>query len=101
MIPYICFLLGIILNFIALLANKFKMPVLIPQCIENEVIQTNIHHFHAEKENIRAFWICDIFTIRIPRLKKGELFYFFSVGDLLIFFGIIFSFYNVFVKYIL
>ncbi len=94
--PYMkLFLIGTILNFIAIASNDFKMPVLVSDILANTeakklYLQTGQDLIHSLlTEDTKFKFLCDIITLPPPYPFSKTI----SIGDILLFFGV-FSFWQ-------
>jgi len=94
--PYMkLFLIGTILNFIAIASNDFKMPVLVSDILANTeakklYLQTGQDLIHSLlREDTKFKFLCDIITLPPPYPFPKTI----SIGDILLFFGV-FSFWQ-------
>lgn len=95
-IPFGISFLGVILNFLAIYKNDWKMPVYLPfdnEKLNKKISSSSAHQDISEKWEARYFYLCDIFGLHFPSPKKTKTFVlFFSIGDILLILGIIFAF---------
>ena len=84
------FFIGTLLNFIAIISNDFKMPVLVSEVLSNTeakklYLQTGqdlIHSLLTEKTRFKIF--CDIITLPPPYPFPKTI----SIGDILLLLGV-------------
>lgn len=83
--------MGVFLNFLAVSLNKWKMPVVVeryknhPDLDKREVYREKAFHKHLlTKRTVKLYYLTDIFHINFKKY-----FYFFSIGDVLIWCGIL------------
>jgi len=81
---FIVALVGGILNILVMASNGLRMPVKIPRQIED--FESPTHFTYKNKNKTKLWFLSDIFILMTPNLKRTIHI---SIGDILIFLGII------------
>lgn len=88
--------IGGTMNIVAVASNNWRMPCYLPRKNLPRV-DDGIHFFFNDTKQVTNLLLCDIIGIYFPR-KRGVSLGMFSIGDILIFIGVIIGLTSIFVR---